>query len=127
MSRSDELADISVRAKRFAKQPEDCFDNSDVRSDNLAFHPQTGELKLVDWNWASYAPRGAGATEFLVDMARHGQDVAPWADELNREMLASFVGFYLIRSLKPPLKPGDNLRQMQALSAVTAYDLLERT
>ena len=127
LSRSDELADISVRAKRFAKQPEDCFDNSDVRSDNLAFHPQTGELKLVDWNWASYAPRGAGATEFLVDMARHGQDVAPWADELNREMLASFVGFYLIRSLKPPLKPGDNLRQMQALSAVTAYDLLERT
>lgn len=127
LSRSDELADISVRAKHFAKQPEDCFNHSDVRSDNLAFHPQTGELKLVDWNWASYAPRGAGATEFLVDMARHGQDAAPWADELNREMLASFVGFYLIRSLKPPLKPGDNLRQMQALSAVTAYDLLERT
>ena len=127
LSRSDELADISVRAKRFAKQPEDCFDHSDVRSDNLAFHPQTGELKLVDWNWASYAPRGAGATEFLIDMARHGQDVTPWLDELNAEMLAAFVGFYLIRSLKPPLQPGDNLRQMQALSAVTAYDLLERT
>lgn len=126
LSRSDELADISAHAKQFAKQPENRFDHSDVRSDNLAFHPQTGELKLVDWNWASYAPRGAGATEFLVDMARHGQDAAPWADELNREMLASFVGFYLIRSLKPPLKPGDNLRQMQALSAATAYDLLER-
>ena len=127
LSRSDELADISVRAKRFAKQPEDCFDHSDVRSDNLAFHPQTGELKLVDWNWASYAPRGAGATEFLVDMARHGHDVTPWLGELNAEMLAAFVGFYLIRSLKPPLQPGDTLRQMQALSAATAYDLLERT
>lgn len=127
LSRSDELADISVRAKRFAKQPEDCFDHSDVRSDNLAFHPQTGELKLVDWNWASYAPRGSGATEFLIDMARHGHDVTPWLDELNTEMLAAFVGFYLIRSLKPPLQPGDNLRQMQALSAATAYDLLERT
>ena len=127
LSRSDELADISVRAKQFAKQPEDCFDHSDVRSDNLAFHPQTGQLKLVDWNWASYAPRGSGTTEFLIDMARHGQDAAPWADELNREMLASFIGFYLIRSLKPPLQPGDNLRQMQALSAATAYDLLERT
>ena len=98
-----------------------------MRSDNLAFHPQTGELKLVDWNWASYAPRGSGATEFLIDMARHGQDVTPWLDELNAEMLAAFVGFYLIRSLKPPLQPGDNLRQMQALSAATAYDLLERT
>ena len=127
LSRSDELAYISVRAKQFAKQPEDCFNHSDVRSDNLAFHPQTGELKLVDWNWASYAPRGSGATEFLIDMARHGQDVTPWLDELNTEMLAAFVGFFLIRSLKPPLKPGDNLRQMQALSAATAYDLLERT
>ena len=127
LSRGDELADISVRAKRFAKQPENCFDHSDVRSDNLAFHPQTGELKLVDWNWASYAPRGSGATEFLIDMARHGQDVTPWLGELNAEMVAAFVGFYLIRSLEPPLKPGDNLRQMQALSAATAYDLLERT
>ena len=127
LSERDELASISVRAKQFTKQPEDCFDHSDVRSDNLAFQPQIGQLKLVDWNWASYAPRGSGVTEFLVDMARHGQDVTPWLDELNAEMLAAFVGFYLIRSLKPPLKPGDNLRQMQALSAATAYDLLERT
>jgi len=127
LNRSDELVDISVRAKQFAKQPEDCFNHSDVRSDNLAFHPQTGDLKLVDWNWASYAPRGSGATEFLVDMARHGQDVTPWLEELNAEMLAAFVGFYLIRSIKPPLQPGDNLRQMRALSAATAYDLLERT
>ena len=127
LSKNDELADISVRAKRFAKQPEDCFDHSDVRSDNLAFHPQTGELKLVDWNWASYAPRGSGVTEFLVDMARHGHDVTPWLDELNAEMLAAFVGFYLIRSLKSPLQPGDNLRQMQALTAAAAYDLLQRT
>lgn len=72
LNRGDELADISVHAKHFAKQPEDCFNHTDVRSDNLAFHPQTGELKLVDWNWASYAPQGSGATEFLIDMARHG-------------------------------------------------------
>lgn len=127
LSERNELVNISVRAKHFAKQSEDRFDHSDVRSDNLAFHPQTGELKLVDWNWASYAPRGSGATEFLIDMARHSQDVTPWLDELNTEMLAAFIGFYLIRSLKPPLKPGDNLRQMQALSAAAAYDLLERT
>ena len=127
LEKRDELIDISARAKEFAKQTEDCFNHSDVRSDNLAFNPQTGELKLVDWNWASYAPQGSGATEFLVDMARHGHDVTPWLGELNVEMLASFVGFFLIRSLKPPLKPGDNLRQMQALSAVVAYDLLQST
>ena len=125
LEKRDELIDISARAKEFAKQTEDCFNHSDVRSDNLAFNPQTGELKLVDWNWASYAPQGSGATEFLVDMARHGHDVTPWLGELNVEMLASFVGFFLTRSLKPPLKPGDNLRQMQALSAAVAYDLLQ--
>ena len=125
LEKRDELIDISVRAKEFAKQTEDCFNHSDVRSDNLAFNPQTGELKLVDWNWASYVPQGSGATEFLVDMARHGHDVTPWLGELNVEMLASFVGFFLTRSLKPPLKPGDNLRQMQALSAAVAYDLLQ--
>jgi hypothetical protein cdivTM_02326 len=125
LEKRDELIDISARAKEFAKQTEDCFNHSDVRSDNLAFNPQTGELKLVDWNWVSYAPQGSGATEFLVDMARHGHDVTPWLGELNAEMLASFVGFFLTRSLKPPLKPGDNLRQMQALSAAAAYDLLE--
>ena len=125
LEKRDELIDISVRAKEFAKQTEDCFNHSDVRSDNLAFNPQTGELKLVDWNWASYAPQGSGATEFLVDMARHAHDVTPWLGELNVEMLASFVGFFLIRSLKSPLKPGDNLRQMQALSAAVAYDLLQ--
>ena len=126
LNRSDELADISVRAKQFAKQPADCFNHSDVRSDNLAFHPQTGQLKLVDWNWTSYAPRGSGTTEFLINMARHGQDVAPWLGELNTAMLAAFVGFYLIRSLKPPLKPGDNLRQMQALAGAAAYDLYQQ-
>ena len=126
LNRSDELADISVRAKQFAKQSEDCFNHSDVRSDNLAFHPQTGELKLVDWNWASYAPQGSGTTEFLVDMTRHNYDITPWLDELNTEMLAAFVGFYLIRSLKPPLKPGDNLRQMQALAGAAAYDLYQQ-
>ena len=48
LEKRDELIDISVRAKEFAKQTEDCFNHSDVRSDNLAFNPQTGELKLVD-------------------------------------------------------------------------------
>lgn len=46
----DKLAAISLSAKQFARQPEDCFNHSDLRSDNLAFHMQTGVLKLVDWN-----------------------------------------------------------------------------
>ena len=71
-------------------------------------------------------PRDLVRQNFWLIWARHGHDVTSWLGELNAEMLASFVGFFLIRSLKPPLKPGDNLRQMQALSAAVAYDLLER-
>ena len=37
LSERNELVNISVHAKHFAKQPEDCFDHSDVRSDNLTF------------------------------------------------------------------------------------------
>lgn len=106
-------------------QPENCFNHCDVRSDNLTYHPQTGVIKLVDWNWASYAPQGYGITEFLLDMARREYDVAPWHSLLNIQLVVGIIGFYAGRSLKSPLGPGNNLRDMQALSAAIAYELLE--
>lgn len=107
-------------------QPDDCFNHCDVRSDNLAFHTQTGQVKLVDWNWASYAPRGYGATEFLLDMARLGHDVTPWFSEINQQLLLLTIGFYAGRAIKPPMAPGNNLRDMQALTAAAAYEIAER-
>jgi hypothetical protein len=119
------LRALALRARQLIEQPNDSFGHCDVRSDNLAYHPETGEVKLVDWNWASFATKGFGATEFLTDMARRGVDVRPWYDELNVELLAASVGFYARRCLKDPLTPGSTLRDMQAQSAAVALSLYE--
>lgn len=117
------LNKLAARAAMLINQPNDCFGHCDVRSDNIAYNSSTGQVKFVDWNWASFAPRGFGATEFLTDMSRRGIDVTPWLDDLNIELLAAMVGPYLRRCLKEPLAPGSALRDMQAQSAAVALDL----
>lgn len=117
------LADLSSRAGQLIDQPNDCFGHCDVRSDNIAYNPSTGQIKFVDWNWASFATKGFGATEFLIDMARAGVDVMPWRGEFNAELLAALVGFYAKRCLEDPLAPGNTLRDVQAQSAAVALDL----
>lgn len=117
------LRQLKSIAAQLLDQPNDCFGHCDVRSDNVAVNSKTGEVKFVDWNWASYATKGFGATEFLTDMYRHGINIDPWLDELNPQMLAALVGFYARRCLKDPLTPGSTLRRMQAESAAIAYAL----
>ena len=119
------LKDLSVRAASLANQPNDCFGHCDVRSDNIAYNSSTGQVKFVDWNWASFVTAGFGPTEFLIDMSRRGVDVTPWLDELNLEMLAATVGFYAKRCLKDPLSAGNTLRDFQAQSAAVALNLLD--
>lgn len=123
------LQDLSLRAASLINQPNDCFNHCDVRSDNIAYNPSTGQVKFVDWNWASFATEKFGSTEFLVDMARSGIDVTPWLDDLNPEMLASMVGFYAKRCLKDPFAPGSTLRDMQSQTAAVSiylYDMIAK-
>lgn len=120
------LTELKALTLTLAEQPNDRFNHCDVRSDNIAYNQRTGEIKLVDWNWASYAPAKFGATEFLVDMARRGVDITPWQNELNAELVAATVGYYILRSLKEPLTPGNNLRDMQAQTAAVANYLYNR-
>jgi hypothetical protein len=120
------LADLQERTARLADLPNDSLNHCDVRSDNLAYNENTGEVKLVDWNWTSYAPKKFGATEFLIDMARRGVDVSPWYDDMSVDLLAATVGYYMIRSLKPPLTPGSTLRDMQAETAAVANYLYQQ-
>lgn len=114
------LKHLKKQTTRLAELPNDCLNHCDVRSDNIAYNRQTGEVKFVDWNWASYAPAKFGATEFLLDMARKGVDISPWYEDMSVELLAATVGYYMIRSLKPPLTPGSTLREMQAETAAVA-------
>lgn len=120
------LVDLQERTTQLADLPNDSLNHCDVRSDNLAYNENTREVKLVDWNWASYAPKKFGATEFLLDMARRGVDVSPWYDDMSVDLLAATVGYYMIRSLKPPLTPGSTLREMQAETAAVANYLYRR-
>lgn len=120
------LTDLQERTLRLADLPNDSLNHCDVRSDNLAYNENTGEVKLVDWNWASYAPKKFGATEFLIDMARRGVDVSPWYDDMSVDLLAATVGYYMVRSLKPPLTPGSTLREMQAETAAVANYLYQQ-
>jgi len=118
---SDEaLRHLQEQTAKVAEQPNNCLNHCDVRSDNVAYNDITGEVKFGDWNWASYAPAKFGATEFLLDMARRGVDVSPWHKDMSPELLAATVGYYMIRSLRPPLAPGSTLRDMQAETAAVA-------
>lgn len=120
------LENLQKSACRLTEQPQDKFNHCDVRSDNLAYNPNTDAVKLVDWNWASYAPSKFGTTEFLLDMVQHGQDITPWFNQLNPAMLAASVNFFAVRCLLPPLAPGGTLRDMQVRFAAIAYELYQR-
>ena len=121
------LRQLQQAAYKLAEQPQDKFNHCDVRSDNLAYHPNANTVKLVDWNWASYAPSRFGTTEFLLDMARHDHDITPWFDQLNPALLAASVNFFAVRCLQPPLAPDSALCDMQLTSAATAYELYQQT
>lgn len=114
------LRHIQEQTRHLATLPNNAFNHCDVRSDNIAYNTFTKAIKFVDWNWASYAPAKFGATEFLVDMARRGVNVSPWYEDVSIELLAGMIGYYMIRSLKPPLYPGSVLRDMQAETAAVA-------
>lgn len=125
--RDDEsLNQLKEQTVKLAELPNDCLNHCDVRSDNVAYNTRTGEVKFVDWNWASYAPAKFGATEFLLDMARRGVDVSPWYKDMSVELLAATVGYYMIRSLKPPITPESTLREMQAETAAVANYLYKQ-
>ena len=123
---NESLKDLQDQTVKLSKLPNDSLNHCDVRSDNIAYNERTGEVKFVDWNWASYAPKKFGATEFLLDMARRGVNVSPWYEDMCVELLAGTVGYYMIRSLKPPLAPGSALRDMQAETAAVANYLYKQ-
>ena len=116
----DDLRNIQLATLKLVDQPNNYFNHCDVRSDNLAYNQNTGKVKFVDWNWASFAPAKFGTTEFLIDMARRGVDISRWADELNTGLLAASIGFYLIRCLDNPPLEGSLLRVMQSETAASA-------
>jgi hypothetical protein len=123
LSNREHMQQVSKYAANLVAQPNTVFGHCDVRSDNLTYNPATNEVKLVDWNWASFVTKGFGSSEFLIDMARRGADVTPWLHELNPEMLAATVGFYAKHCLSNPHGLDVSSKIMQSESAAIAYQL----
>ena len=112
-------------AQQLRSQPDEVFGHCDLRSDNLAYHPDSQQVRLIDWNWASFTPKGFGSVEFLIDCERHGVDVSPWVGGCNWPLMASLVGLFLRSSLQPNLGDSSRLRDNQLISASIAAALLK--
>lgn len=116
------LSELAEATRSLAEQPNNVFGHCDVRSDNLTYNRHTGQVKLVDWNWASYTPVGFGPTEFLVEAAQQGVDVTPWLNYLNPQLLAAMIGIYGRKCIEtPPPHLDSKLRDFQAGLAAMAY------
>lgn len=113
-------------AQQLEQQPDEVFGHCDLRTDNLAYHVLTGKIILVDWNWASYTPKGFGATEFLINIEKKGVDVSQWSRRFNWPLAAALVGFWLRGCTQPNLGDTSKLRDEQLISAGLTLDLLNR-
>lgn len=124
---TDQQAAVREIARHLVLQQNDTFGHCDLRPDNVAYHPGRQELILVDWNWASFAPEGFAATEFLTSVARRGLDVSGWLGRINEPLLAALIGFFLRGCIKPNLGDDSLLRDHQAMAAAAALRMLTDT
>lgn len=118
------IQELESGMSRLRQQPNEVFGHCDARTDNLTFNPGLKKLVMVDWNWASQTPRKFGSTEFLISVAARGADIAEWSKDLNPDLLATLILFWLRCCMNPELTETGNLRDYQAVSTAVAYDLL---
>ena len=122
LSDNSALEKLDLDIQSLALQPNATFGHCDVRSDNIAHNTITGEVKFLDWNWASYTPSKFGSTEFLIEAVRRGVNIKPWLQYINPALAAAMLGFYIKRCIREPLQVDDTrLRDMQAETAVASY------
>lgn len=98
----------------------------DVRADNFAYNPTDGQGLLVDWNWLCFGSKKLDQTALLVNAQWTGYDVLfRYADRLDINSLAWFVGFWLTNATKAPdTENMKRLRPRQLECAVVAHELL---
>jgi len=105
----------------------DALVHNDVRADNCAWNPDTGEVRLVDWNWLELGDRRTDLTATLVHIHQSGHDVLEkHAERLDSEALHWIAGYWLAAASKP-IWPGgpESLRDFQLDSGMTALKLAE--
>lgn len=100
------------------------FCHHDLRQANVAWHPDHG-VRLVDWSWADAGLEKADQTSLLIDLHKSGHDVKRYlATHFNPDHAHVLLGFLLARSIAPACGSESEVRFHQAVSAVSAFDLL---
>lgn len=128
------MASIAEQIEQFANETadfsfqKDALIHGDVRADNCAWNAQTGEVKLVDWNWLELGDRRIDLAAMLVHVHQSGYDVLEKnSDRLDVSALHWIAGFWLVAASKP-IWPGGNesLRDFQLDSGIVALDLASK-
>lgn len=98
-----------------------------MRADNCAFNSQTGDVRMVDWNWVQIGDRNLDMAEFFTNVARSGFVISDeFKERLNPVALRWMAGIWFDSAATPIWEGGpDNLREHQLLSGVMAMRLSE--
>lgn len=126
------ITDVSTMrhyAARAATKPWEGNDliHNDVRSDNFAFNPQTGEGLLVDLNWLCLGTKPFDTASLLVDMDQAGAEIQDYLNRVDDASLAYIIGYWLCSAaIVPDTENLVTLRLHQLESALTAHQLMRR-
>lgn len=97
----------------------------DFRQANIAWHPEHG-TRIVDWSWAGVGRKNSDATTLLIDLHKSGHDVGSYMHKYNPDHALTLIGFWVAHSLWPTRNDDNSVRFHQAVSALSAYDLLAK-
>ena len=120
-----ELPQLQAEFSSLSDPSEFVLTHHDFRQANIAWHSEKG-TKIVDWSWAGIGRKNSDATTLLIDLHKSGYDVSRHMAYFNAEHALTLIGFWLAHSIWPTRDGSDTVRFHQAVSAISAYDLLDR-
>lgn len=114
-----------LRDTQLALDAPSSFCHHDLRQANVAWHPDHG-VRIVDWSWADTGLAKADQTSFLIDLHKSGHTVTHHLTTyFNPDHAHLLLGFLLARSITPTRSSESEVRFHQAVSAVSAFDMLQ--
>ena len=104
---------------------DDALVHYDLRADNCAWNAETGQVRLVDWNWAQFGDRDIDLAATLTHVQKSGFDIpVELIEKVNPDAFHWMAGFWLNAAATPIWEGGsESLRDLQLLSGITALRL----
>lgn len=104
---------------------DDTLVHYDLRADNCAWNPNTGQVRLIDWNWAQFGDRDIDLAATLTHIQKSGFDVpSELVEKIDPDAFHWMAGFWFNQAVTPIWEGGpEGLRDLQLLSGITALRL----